>query len=121
MPLKEARRRDRFEQLATAAALEALQQSGLNAVDSRADRIGVIVSSAIGGVNVFEDNIPLIRKEGPRKVNPFAIPMLMANGAAGMIAIDHGFQGPCFSVSSACASGADGIGTWHDRLACMAG
>lgn len=110
MPAKEARRRDRFEQFATAAALEALNQSGLSAKDYGSERVGVVVSSAIGGINVLEDNIPLIREEGPRKINPFAIPMLMANGAAGLIAIDHGFQGPCFSVTSACASGADGIG-----------
>jgi 3-oxoacyl-(acyl-carrier-protein) synthase len=52
----------------------------------------------------------LIEKEGPRKVNPFAIPMLMINGAAGLAAIDYGFTGPSFSVSSACASGSDSIG-----------
>jgi 3-oxoacyl-[acyl-carrier-protein] synthase II len=110
MPGKDARRRDRFEQLAAAAVIEALSQSGIKAHDGNANRIGVIVSSAIGGLNVLEDNIPLIRAEGPRKISPFAIPMLMANGAAGIIGIDHGFQGPSFSIGSACASGADGIG-----------
>ncbi len=114
MPGKEARRRDRFEQFAAAAAREALNQSGLSVNKNGAERVGVIVSSAIGGINVLEDNIPLIRRDGPRKINPFAIPMLMANGAAGIIAIDYGFQGPCFSVTSACASGADGIGVaWN--------
>jgi 3-oxoacyl-[acyl-carrier-protein] synthase II len=110
MPGKEARRRDRFEQLASAAVVEALSQSGLNAHAGNAGRIGVIVSSAIGGLNVLEENIPLIRAEGPRKISPFAIPKLMANGAAGLIGIDYGFQGPSFSIGSACASGADGIG-----------
>jgi 3-oxoacyl-[acyl-carrier-protein] synthase II len=110
MPAKEARRRDRFEQFASIAASEALAQSGLTVTGKHFERIGVIISSAIGGLNVLEENIPLIRKEGPRKINPFAIPMLMANGASGLVAIDHGLQGPCFSVVSACASGADGIG-----------
>jgi 3-oxoacyl-[acyl-carrier-protein] synthase II len=111
IPAKEIRRRDRFEQFASIAAAQAIAHSGLNLAEHNPERIGVIISSAIGGLNVLEENIPLIRKEGPRKINPFAIPMLMANGAAGHVAIDHGLQGPCFSVVSACASGADGIGT----------
>ncbi len=111
MPAKEARRRDRFEQFAAVAAAEAIAQSGILLERINPERVGVIVSSAIGGLGVLQENIPLIEKEGPRKVSPFAIPMLMGNGAAGMTAIDYGFTGPCFSVTSACASGADGIGT----------
>jgi beta-ketoacyl-acyl-carrier-protein synthase II len=110
MPLKEARRRDRFEQFAVVAADEALRHSGLTVEQGQPERIGVVVSSAIGGISVLQENIPIIEREGPRKVSPFAIPMLMSNGAAGLIAIDHQFQGPCLSVGSACASGADGIG-----------
>jgi 3-oxoacyl-[acyl-carrier-protein] synthase II len=110
MPVKEVRRRDRFEQFAAAAVKEALEHSGLSADSEDPTRIGVMVSSAIGGLNILEECIPLVRSEGPRKVSPFAIPMLMSNGAAGLIAIDYNFQGPCFSVASACASGADGIG-----------
>jgi 3-oxoacyl-[acyl-carrier-protein] synthase II len=110
MPAKEIRRRDRFEQFAFVAAKEAIEQSGLltNAPDF--DRIGVVVSSAIGGLNGFEDNISVLIAEGPRKVSPFAIPMMMSNGASGMIAIDFGLRGPSLSVASACASGADGLG-----------
>ncbi len=110
MPAREARRRDRFQQFAAVAAQEAISQSGLQATDANAGRIGVIVSSAIGGIQVLQDEIPLIEAEGPRKVSPFAIPMIMANGAASMISIDHGFKGPSFSVGSACASGADALG-----------
>ncbi len=110
---KEARRRDRFEQLAAAAVREALCQAALESVPE-AERVGVIVSSAIGGFNSMADAVTTIVKEGARRISPFAIPMLMSNGAAGLIAIDHGFKGPCFSVASACASGADGIGTaWN--------
>ncbi len=110
MDSKEVRRRDRFEQLATAAAKEAIAQAGLEINEASAPRIGVIVSSAIGGLNSLAEAVLTNDKEGPRRVSPFLIPMLMSNGAAGLIAIDHGIKGPCFSVASACASGADGIG-----------
>jgi 3-oxoacyl-[acyl-carrier-protein] synthase II len=111
MDTKEARRRDRFEQLGVAAAKEALESSGLEITESNAGRIGVLVSSAIGGIKSLQDAVIMNHTEGPRRVSPFLIPMLMPNGAAGMIAIDHQIKGPCFSVASACASGADGIGT----------
>ena len=101
MPAKEARRRDRFEQFAAVAVREALLQSGLSSTDSQPERIGVVISSAIGGITSLQDNIPLIKEEGPRKVSPFVIPMLMSNGAAGMASIDYGFRGPSFSVASA--------------------
>ena len=111
MDAREARRRDRFEQFAVAAAREALKNSGLTVTESNAGRIGVIISSAIGGLHSLQDAILTNYTEGPRKVSPFLIPMLMANGGAGMVAIEFGIKGPCFSVASACASGADGIGT----------
>ena len=107
---KEARRRDRFEQLATAAAEEAVTDAGLEVEEGNAHRIGVVVSSAIGGLKSIADAVLTVEHDGPRRVSPFMIPMLMANGASGLIAIDHGIKGPCFSVASACASGADGIG-----------
>src|SRR5215207_5074354 len=111
MDTKEARRRDRFEQLGVAAAKDALESSGLEITESNAGRIGVLVSSAMGGIKSLQDAVIMNHTEGPRRVSPFLIPMLMPNGAAGMIAIDHQIKGPCFSVASACASGADGIGT----------
>lgn len=110
MDAKEARRRDRFEQFAVAAANEALAQSGLQVTEANAGRIGVVLSSAIGGMKSIQDAIFTLKDEGARKVSPFLIPMLMPNGAAGIVAIEHGIKGPCFSVASACASGADGIG-----------
>jgi len=110
MEAREVRRRDRFEQMSTAAVKEALGDSGLEITDENAARTGVIISSAIGGLKSLQDAIITNYTEGPRRVSPFLIPMLMANGAAGLTAIDHGIKGPCFSVASACASGADGIG-----------
>ncbi|MEI7848069.1 MAG: beta-ketoacyl-ACP synthase II [Chloroflexota bacterium] len=110
MDAKEARRRDRFEQLGVAAAKEALAQSGLEITDANRHRVGVIVSSAIGGMKSLQDAAFTLKADGPRRVSPFLIPMLMPNGASGIIAIDYGIQGPAFSVASACASGSDGIG-----------
>ena len=111
MDAKEARRRDRFEQLGVAAAKDAVATSGLEITEANAGRIGVLVSSAIGGIKSLQDAVLTNHTEGPRRVSPFLIPMLMPNGAAGMIAIDFQIKGPCFSVASACASGSDGIGT----------
>ncbi len=110
MAAREVRRRDRFEQFATAAAQEAMGQSGLQVTEENAGRIAVIVSSAIGGVSTFAEAVITEAHEGPRRMSPFAIPMLMANGASGILTIDYGFKGPAFSVASACASSADGIG-----------
>ena len=111
MDVKESRRRDRFEQMAVAATKQAIDDSGLQIVDSNRARIGVMLSSAIGGMKSLQDGITTMRDDGPRRISPFLIPMIMPNGAAGLVAIDYGIQGPCLSVASACASGADGIGT----------
>jgi len=127
MEAREVRRRDRFEQMSTASVKEALKESGLEITEENAARTGVIISSAIGGLKSLQDAIITNYTEGPRRVSPFLIPMLMANGAAGLAAIDHGIKGPCFSVASACASGADGIGMAWMMLragvldACLAG
>jgi beta-ketoacyl-acyl-carrier-protein synthase II len=110
MDAKEARRRDRFEQLTAAAAKEAVQSSGLEVTEANAGRIGVIISSAIGGLTTLQEAVLIVNNDNPRKVSPFMIPMLMSNGGAGLVSIDYGFKGPSFSVASACASGADGIG-----------
>lgn len=107
---RDARRRDRFEQFSAVAVKEALSQSGLEITEENSGRIGVVVSSAIGGIISIQKNVLEVAKSGPRKVNPFLIPMMMANGPAGLIGIDHGPKGPAFSVASACASGQDGIG-----------
>jgi len=111
---REARRRDRFEQFGTVAANQALEASGFSVADHDQRRVGVIVASAVGGLGSMEEGVRTMLEDGPRRVSPFMIPMFMPNGAAGLIAIDTGIKGPCFSVASACASGADAIGqAWH--------
>jgi beta-ketoacyl-acyl-carrier-protein synthase II len=111
MSPREARRRDRFEQFAAAAAKEAISQAGLNGNMVPPHRVGVLISSAIGGIETTQEGIIIMHEKGPRRISPLSIPMLMVNGASGMVAIDFGFEGPCFSISSACASGCDAIGT----------
>jgi beta-ketoacyl-acyl-carrier-protein synthase II len=110
MSPREARRRDRFEQLAVAAAKEAHLQAGLELDEARAARVGVFVSSAIGGIGTISEGVLVVRDQGPKRISPLAIPMLMINGAAGMISIECGYMGPSLSIVSACASGIDAIG-----------
>jgi beta-ketoacyl-acyl-carrier-protein synthase II len=114
MEAREARRRDRYQQMATAAAQEAVAQSGLTITEANAGRVAVLIASAIGGIKAFQDAVRAILETGPRRVNPFTIPMLMPNGASGLVAIDIGAKGPNFSVASACASANDSLGlAWH--------
>jgi 3-oxoacyl-[acyl-carrier-protein] synthase II len=110
MHRRDARRCDRYEQFAIAAAKEAMAHAGLQATDENTERIGVIVSSSVGGLCAFGEAAITVKQDGPRKISPFIIPKMMSNGGAGMIGIAHNLKGPSFSVASACASGADGIG-----------
>jgi beta-ketoacyl-acyl-carrier-protein synthase II len=109
-PQKKFRRRDRYQHFSAVAVEEALAQSGLEITEENAPRIGVVISTGVGGLGTMEDNFFRLVEIGPRKVNPFLIPMFMPNGAAGLVGIDHGPQGPAIAVASACASGQDSIG-----------
>lgn len=110
MSNKEARRLDRYEHFAVAAAQEAMQQSGFEINEANANRVGVFISSAIGGINTIQENIVTMLEQGFRRVSPFTIPMMMPNGASGNLSILYGAQGPSYSVATACASGTDSIG-----------
>ncbi len=107
---KEAKRMDRYTQLANAAAKEAIEDSALDveAVDS--NRFGVIVGSGIGGMVTLEDAHRNLFNKGPKRVSPFAIPMLISNMAAGTISIKYGAKGPNYSVVTACATSTNSIG-----------
>jgi 3-oxoacyl-[acyl-carrier-protein] synthase II len=107
---KEVRRLDRYEQFVIAAAQEAMQQSGLEINESNWSRVGVVIATAIGGLSSLQEGILTIHDEGPRRVSPFVIPMMMPNGAAGNLSIMYGARGPSYCVATACASGTDGIG-----------
>jgi beta-ketoacyl-acyl-carrier-protein synthase II len=110
MSVKDARRRDLFGQYAIVAVNEAMKQSGLEIGNENGGRVAAIISTAVGGFITIESAFKVLIESGPRRLSPFVIPMLMANAAAGLVAIEWGIKGPCFSIASACASGADAIG-----------
>jgi 3-oxoacyl-[acyl-carrier-protein] synthase II len=106
--VKEARRTDRFAQFALAVAQMALDQAGEITVDPL--RRGVIYGTGVGGLNTLEEQILTFHTKGPRKVSPFLVPMMMPNAGAAAISMRHGWQGPCETVVTACATGAHSIG-----------
>ena len=107
---REARRRDRYQQFATVAAREAMEQAALEINDSSRDRIGLSIGTGVGGIQTLVSQEHEYLEKGVRRVSPFAITMIMPNGAAGMLAIDYGIHGPSNTVATACASGNDAIG-----------
>jgi len=107
---RESKRMDRFTQFAVAAAVQAVNDSGLDFDKEDAFRIGTIVGTGIGGIKEIEDQHLRILHKGPRKVSPFCVPRLMGNAASGNIAIRYGLRGPNICVVSACASGNHAIG-----------
>ncbi len=113
---KEARRRDRFQQFAAVAANEAVNQADLAITDDNRQRIGVILGTGVGGISTLVAQDHLLFEKGARRVSPFSITMIMPNGASGMIAIDHGIQGPSHTIATACASGSDAIGNAYQLI-----
>ena len=107
---RQGKRMDRFAQFAVAAAIQAVDDSGLEFSKEDVFRAGAIVGTGIGGIKEIEDQHIRLLKKGPNKVSPFCVPRLMANAASGNIAIHFGLQGPNFCVTSACASGNHAIG-----------
>jgi 3-oxoacyl-[acyl-carrier-protein] synthase II len=107
---KEARRADRYIQYAVAAAREALEQSGLAITDDNATRVGVVVGTAMGGVETFENGVNTLNTRGPGRVSPFFIPMMLPDMASGIVSIQLGAKGPNLGMVSACASAAHAIG-----------
>ena len=101
---------DRFTHLAIAAAAQALKDSGLVVTDDNREQIGVVIASGIGGLKTLSDQVQTLEHKGWRRVNPFSIPMVLVDIAAGHVAIQFGLQGPNFAVVSACASSAHAIG-----------
>ncbi|HEY7620536.1 MAG TPA: beta-ketoacyl-[acyl-carrier-protein] synthase family protein [Solirubrobacteraceae bacterium] len=109
MSPKEARRADRYTQLAVAAAVQAAEEAGLpDGVDPV--RLGVLVGTGVGGLTTLQNECQAWLEGGDRAVSPHFVPMMMPNAAAGTIAMRLGAQGPGFSVSSACATGGHAIG-----------
>lgn len=110
MPPKQARRMDHFTQYAVAAAQMAVKDSGLEITPELAPEVGVLIGCGLGGLNTIEEQHKKLLSGGPSKVSPFFIPVLIANMAAGQVAIFTGAKGPNVCTTTACASGAHGVG-----------
>jgi len=109
---KEARKMDLYTQYAIAVAKEAVGDSGLDVENEDLNRIGVIFGAGIGGIRTFEEeagNYALTGKENGPKFNPFFIPKMISDIAAGQISIMYGFRGPNYSIASACASSTNAL------------
>ncbi len=108
---KEARKLDRYTQLAMISAMQAVDDSGMDLEHEDKNRIGVIFGVGIGGIKTFEDEVSyyaLNKEKGP-KFNPFFIPKMISDIAAGHISIHYGFHGPNYATTSACASSTNAI------------
>jgi len=123
---RQARRTDRFTQLALVAAAEAIGQAGLDEAPYDRAEVGCVIGTGIGGLSTIESEHVILR-EGAGKVSPHCVPQMMANSAAGALAIEHELRGQCFGTVSACAAGAHAIGSaarmvsYGDAIACVAG
>ena len=107
---KEARKLDQFSQYAIVSAREAVANSGLIESEPNLNRIGVIWGSGIGGLKTFQDEVTNYAKgDGTPRFNPFFIPKMIADIAAGHISIEYGFRGPNYVTVSACASSTNAI------------
>lgn len=106
---KEARKFDRYAQLAIASAKEAIEDSGVDLEKINKNRVGVIYTSGIGGIRTFEDEMRSYDAEKGPKFNPFFIPKMIADIAAGQISMIYGFHGPNFATVSACASSTNAL------------
>ena len=115
---KEARKMDRYTQLAFISAIQAVNDSGMDLDATDKDRVGVIFGVGIGGIKTFEDEVGYYgahKEDGP-KFNPFFIPKMIADIAAGQISIHFGFHGPNYATTSACASSTNALADAFNQL-----
>jgi 3-oxoacyl-[acyl-carrier-protein] synthase II len=108
---KEARRADRFTQLAVAACAEALADANWeDGPPYEAQRVGCVLGTGIGGISTLVDGQDTLRERGLEYVSPLAVPLMMSNAGAAALSMRHRLQGPTFAISTACASGAHALG-----------
>jgi 3-oxoacyl-[acyl-carrier-protein] synthase II len=108
--VKEARRLDRFGQFGIAAAVSAVNDSGIDFTKEDPYRAGVLIGSGIGGIETLEEQNKILTSQGIRRVSPFTVPRLMVNAASGNVSIRFRIKGPNTAVATACATGANAIG-----------
>jgi len=107
---KEARRMDRYSQLALATALQAVEHAGLAISDENRDRIGAVIGSGIGGLGTMFEQFLVFTERGPSRVSPFLVPMMIPDTGGAMIALHLGLRGPNMAVVTACATGTNALG-----------
>jgi 3-oxoacyl-[acyl-carrier-protein] synthase II len=107
---REVKRLDRFTILGISAAIEAVQQSGVDFSKENPERCGVVVGSGVGGIQTIEQGVYLLAEKGPSRLSPFTVPRLMANAISGDLSIRFGLQGPSSCHTTACASSGHSIG-----------
>jgi 3-oxoacyl-[acyl-carrier-protein] synthase II len=112
---RQARRMDRFAQLAVAAARQAETDAGL-AIEQESDRVGASVATAMGGLKSFQDSYETLIERGPDRLNPFSIPAIIPNMAAAWVSIELGTRGPLPSQCTACAASQMAIGDGLDAI-----
>ena len=110
MPKKEARHMDPFCHYGVAAAKMAVDDSGLDMSKEDATRVGVVAASGVGGLQILQSQMDVLRSRGPGRFSPFIIPQMITNILPGIISINHGMKGPNFAIVTACASGTHCIG-----------
>lgn len=113
---KEVKKLARNTQFAIAAAKMALEDSGLVIDDKNATKVGTIVSSGIGGIEIFEDQYGTMLEKGVRRISPFTIPAMINNMASGNVGIYFGAKGPNKAVVTACAAGTHSIGDSYEMI-----
>jgi 3-oxoacyl-[acyl-carrier-protein] synthase II len=125
MDKKEARKMCRFTQFATAAAAQALIHAGLmgdvdangkRPVKSKAERTGIVIGNGIGGFEIVSESMKKLFYDGPKRMLPLTVPMMIPNEAAGNISMMFGIKGPAFTQVTACASGTDALGQALDLI-----
>ncbi len=107
---KELRRMDLYEQYAVVAAKQAIANAGLSITPELSEDTAIVLGTAIGGLQTLLDQYEILKQQGPRRISPFCIPMVINNGASGMLAIEIGAKGPSNSPVSACATSNDALG-----------
>lgn len=107
---KDARRLDRFTHLGIAAAMDALEDSGILNSEYDPFRAGVVTGTGVGGINTLEEQWSVFQEKGPGRVSPFFVPSMMANAIAGHASIMANFAGVNFNVTTACAAGSHAVG-----------
>ncbi len=114
MEKREAKKVDRFTQLAVCAAVQAWSDAGLDHVQIDRENAGVLIGSGIGGIQTTEQQLQVLAEKGPRRVSPFLVPALIANMASGYVSMLYQLRGPNSTVVTACASSTHAVGdAWH--------